>query len=184
MRDNHVRRWFAAGITGTLFAILMLALAAPVAADGGTLVTQPAGQDGNSIVYVSSPGFVNNGTAVNPVNGALTCTDATCGGTFVCNAGFCYPTGTACTVYGCGIPNYGVCNVYGCGIPYYGGVPTAGCNVYACGSLGVTAAGPIVGVDGNGNIIVYDVRGGTYDTYTRDASGRLCEADSTGNCQK
>ncbi len=188
MRDNRMRRWFAAGITGTLFAILMLALAAPVAADG-TLVTQPPGQGGNSIVYVSSPGFVNNGTAVNPVNGTNACTDSTCGGTFACNAGFCYPVGTACAVNGCGIPYYGTCAVVGCGVPYYGTctlngciAPAYGCDVTTCGNLGYTAAGPIVGVASNGNIIVYDVRGGSYDTYGRDASGRLCETDSTGAC--
>ncbi len=43
MRNSRVRRWFAAGITGTLFAIIMLALASPVAADGGTLVTRIPG---------------------------------------------------------------------------------------------------------------------------------------------
>jgi hypothetical protein len=179
----------------------MLALAAPVAADG-TLVTQPPGQSGNSIVYVSSPGFVNNGTAVNPVSGSNACTDPSCGATLVCNAGLCYSAGSACAVNGCGIPNYGICTVAGCGIPNYGtctvagcGIPNYGtctvngcvapaygCDVNTCGALGYTAAGPIVGVTGNGNIIVYDVRGGTYDTYGRDASGRLCETDSNGSC--
>ncbi|MGI8689993.1 MAG: hypothetical protein ACR2M3_15555 [Thermomicrobiales bacterium] len=194
MRDSQVRRWFAAGITGTLFAILMLALAAPVAADGSGLVTQPAGQAGNSIVYVSSPSFVNNGTSVNPIS----CADPSCGVNAVCTANACYPAGTICTLNGCGIPNNGVyCNVtYGCGVPvnYAGGVPInyGGCAFTGCvgqiygngGTLGYTAAGPIVGVDQNGNPIVYDVRGGSFDTYTRGPNGQVCEADSNGNCQK
>lgn len=206
MRDSQVRRWFASGITGTLFAILMLALAAPVAADGG-LVTQPAGQGGNSIVYVTSPGFANNGTAVNPINngsvnnGINGCIDASCGGNAVCTVNFCYPAGTICTVNGCGIPNNGfVCDPnFGCGVPinYGNGVPInygncafTGCagqiygNGVGGGTLGYTAAGPIVGVDQFGNPIVYDVRGGSFDTYTRGPNGQVCEADSNGNCQK
>ncbi len=203
MRDSQVRRWFAAGITGTLFAILMLALAAPVAADGG-LVTQPAGQDGNSIVYVTSPGFANNGTAVNPINNGVAngingCIDASCGGNVVCTVNTCFPAGTVCNVNGCGIPNNGVfCNVNGCSIPNNGvfcnvvngcGVPinvgqfNGNCAAGGCGTLGYTAAGPIVGIDQNGNPIVYDVRGGGYDAYTRGPNGQLCVADSRGNCQ-
>lgn len=163
---NRISRWFIAGITGTLFAIIMLA---PVAADG--LVTVIPGQDPNApIQVVSSPGFVNNQTATIPAN--------INNGFAFCTANACYPAGTVCTVNGCGIPTIGVCNVAGCGISV--------CAVYGCGggNLGVTAAGPIVGIDGNGNPIVYDVRGGSYDTYTRDANGRVCEADSRGNCQK
>ncbi|MDQ2786457.1 MAG: hypothetical protein M3Y58_15815 [Chloroflexota bacterium] len=197
MRNSQMRRWFAAGITGTLFVMLMLALAAPVAADGNGLVTQPAGQGGNSIVYVTSPGFANNGTAVNPI----TCADPSCGTNAVCTANACYPAGTVCDANGCGIPNNGVfCNVAnGCGVPInYGNCAFYGCagQVYGpgqiygncaaggCGTLGYTAAGPIVGVDNNGNPIVYDVRGGSFDTYTRAANGQVCEADSHGNCQK
>ncbi len=196
MRDSQTRRWFAAGITGTLFVVLMLALAVPVAADGSGLVTQPAGQGGNSIVYVSSPGFVNNGTAVNPIS----CGDPSCGVNAVCTANACYPAGTVCTINGCGIPtNGGFCDTnfgsavpinYGNGVPInYGGCSFSGCagqffgNVAQGGTLGYTAAGPIVGIDQNGNPIVYDVRGGSLDTYTRGPNGVLCEADSRGNCQ-
>lgn len=192
MRDSQMHRWFTAGITGTLFAILMLALAAPVAADGG-LVTQPAGQDGNSIVYVTSPGFANNGTAVNPINNGVNngingCFDPSCGaipnnGVF-CNAngcgtlnngGFCDPN------FGCGVPiNFGGCAINGgCFGQFFGNCAAGG-----CGTLGYTAAGPIVGIDQNGNPIVYDVRGGSLDTYTRGPNGQVCEADSRGNCQK
>jgi hypothetical protein len=185
-----MRRWFAVGITGTLFAMLMLALAVPVAADG-TLVTQPPGQAGNSVVYVSSPGFVNNGTAVNPVNGNVTCADATCGGALVCNGGLCYSAGAVCAVNGCAVPNYGVCAVVGCGIPNNGVcavngcvAPAYGCDVTTCGNLGYTAAGPIVGYAPNGDLIVYDVRGGDYETIGRDTNGRYCETDSTGACIK
>ncbi|GEM_PF-3778626 len=99
MRNNRVGRWFAAGVIGTLFTIIMLALASPVTASG--LVTPLAGQDPNSnVIVVSSPGFINNVTAVNPVtNGANFCTDPTCGGTFVCNANGCVvPT---CATFAC-----------------------------------------------------------------------------------
>lgn len=189
MRDNRFSRWFAAGITGTLFAIIMLTMAVPVAADG--LVTVIPGQDPNAnVIVVSSPGYVNNGTATIPAN--------INNGFAFCTANACYPAGTVCTVNGCGIQTTGVCNVAGCGVPVcavngcfgptctvYGCV-TNTCGIYGCGggNLGVTAAGPIVGIDGNGNPVVYDVRGGSYDTYTRDANGRVCEADSRGNCQK
>lgn len=199
MRNNRLSRWFAAAITGTLFAILMLALTAPVAADGGGLVTTLPGQDANSnIIVVSSPGYINNGTAVNPINGTTingttisgttVCTDPSCGA--VCTANACYPAGTVCTVNGCGIPiNGGGCTIYGCvgGTCAVNGCVTTvngTCSVYGCGTLGYTAAGPIVGVDPNGNPIVYDVRGGGYDTYTRAPNGQLCEADSTGACEK
>jgi len=199
MRNSQMRRWFAAGITGTLFVVLMLALAAPVAADGNGLVTQPAGQGGNSIVYVTSPGFANNGTAVNPINNGVNngingCIDASCGGNVVCTANACFPAGTICTINGCGIPNNGgFCDPnFGCGVPInFGGCAiNGGCfgqffgNVAQGGTLGYTAAGPIVGIDQNGNPIVYDVRGGSLDTYTRAANGQVCEADSRGNCQK
>jgi len=195
MRDSRVSRWFAAGITGTLFAIIMLAMAAPVAADG--LVTTIPGQDPNApIQVVSSPGFVNNGTATNPVNGVAIsngvnyCTNGACNENVICTQNACYPSGTICTTTGCGVPFGGVCYVNGCvtanPICTINGcvTPAYNCTVYGCGTLGVTAAGPIVGVDANGNTIVYDVRGGSYDTYTRDANGRVCEADSRGNCQK
>ena len=189
MRDSQMRRWFAAGITGTLFVVLMLVLAVPVAADGNGLVTQPAGQGGNSIVYVTSPGFANNGTSVNPIS----CGDPSCGVNAVCTANACFPTGTICTINGCGIPNNGgFCDPnFGCGVPInFGGCTFSGCagqffgNVAQGGTLGYTAAGPIVGIDQNGNPIVYDVRGGSLDTYTRAANGQVCEADSRGNCQK
>ncbi len=133
---------------------------------------------------MSSPGYVNNGTAAIPPN--------INNGNAFCTANACYPAGGVCTVAGCGAQFVnGGCNVYGCGAQFvnggctvYGcGVPT-NCSVYGCGTLGYTAAGPIVGVDGNGNPIVYDVRGGSFDTYTRGPNGVLCEADSAGNCQK
>ncbi|MHB8646604.1 MAG: hypothetical protein ACYDAR_12520 [Thermomicrobiales bacterium] len=92
-------RRFAAGITGMLFAIIMLALAAPVAADG--LVTPLGGQDPNSnVVVVASPGFINTGTATFPLpNGGIVCADPTCGGTVVCNVNGCFvPT---CAVFAC-----------------------------------------------------------------------------------
>ncbi len=199
MRVSQARRWFATSITGTLFAILMLVLAVPVAADGGGLVTQPAGQSGNSIVYVSSPGFVNTGTAVNPINnGGNFCTDPSCGVTingqtvtFVNGQPVVFVNGQPffvnnnngffCNVAnGCGVPiNYGGCTFNGCIGPGFNGNCAAG----GCGTLGYTAAGPIVGIDQNGNPIVYDVRGGSLDTYTRGPNGVLCEADSRGNCQ-
>jgi hypothetical protein len=188
MRDHRVRRWFAAGIAGTLFAIIMLALAAPVAADGNTLVTLLPGQDPNApIQVVASPGFVNNGTATNPIT---TNVINAANGNVVCTANACYPVGTVCTTVNCGFPVYGGgCTIYGCvaaGCTVNGCIPTVNgaCSVYGCGTLGYTAAGPIVGVDNNGNPIVYDVRGGGYDTYTRGPNGLLCEADSSGNCQK
>lgn len=182
---SRISRWFVAGITGTLFAIIMLA---PVAADG--LVTVVPGQDANSsIIVVSSPGFVNNGTAAVPAN--------INNGFAFCTVNACYPAGTVCTVNDCGIPTTGVCNVAGCGVPVcavngcFGPTCTVNgciantCAIYGCGgNLGVTAAGPIVGVDGNGNPIVYDVRGGSFDTYTRDKNGQVCEADSRGQCQR
>ncbi len=177
MRDSQARRWFATGITGTLFAILMLVLAAPVAADGGGLVTQPAGQSGNSIVYVSSPGFVNTGTAVNPINnGGNFCSDPSCGVTI---------NGQTVTFVN------GQPVVFVNGQPFFvnngqffqnvGGFAPG--NFCGGGFCGYTAAGPIVGIDQNGNPIVYDVRGGSLDTYTRGPNGVLCEADSRGNCQ-
>lgn len=193
MRGNCVRRWFAAGITGMLFAIIMLALAAPVAADGGTLVTPLPGQDPNApIQVVSSPGFVNNGTATNPITtNIINSINNGINGNVVCTANACFPVGTVCTVNGCGIPiNGGVCTfngcavsncvVNGCVVPVVNGA----CSISGCGTLGYTAAGPIVGVDNNGNPIVYDVRGGGFDTYTRGPNGIVCEADSTGNCEK
>lgn len=156
MRETHVRRWFAAGITGTLFAILMLALAAPVAADSSTLVTPLPGQNPNSnIIVVASPGFINNGTATNPlVNGGLSC-----------NVNACYPPGTVCTIYGCGIPATGV-------------GPT--CTVYSCGTLGYTAAGPIVGQLPNGVLIVAGYDGNTYMYTFNPTTGKYVETDASG----
>ena len=166
MRNSRLSRWFAAGITGTLFAILMLALAAPVAADG--LVTRIPGQDPNSnVIVVSSPAYANNGTAAIPPN--------INNGFAFCTANACYPAGTV--IQG----NVG-CTVAGC-FPA-GAVIQGQCAVNGCGTLGYTAAGPIVAVDNNGNPIVYDVRGGTFDTYTTSPNGVVCEADSTGACQK
>ncbi|MDQ6833163.1 MAG: hypothetical protein M3008_07175, partial [Chloroflexota bacterium] len=99
--------------------------------------------------------------------------------------------GGFCNFNGCGIPiNYGGCTFNGCagqffgaGQFYGGGQFYGNCVVGGCGTLGYTAAGPIVGIDQNGNPIVYDVRGGSLDTYTRGPNGVLCEADSRGNCQ-
>ena len=180
MRNSRMSRWFAAGITGTLFALLMLALAAPVAADG--LVTRVPGQDPNSnVIVVSSPAYANNGTAAIPAN--------INNGFSYCTANACYPPGGVCTVAGCGTPiYYGGCTVNGCAVPNCAVTacvaPAANCNAYGCGTLGYTAAGPIVAVDNNGNPVVYDVRGGTFDTYTTSPNGVVCEADSTGACEK
>ena len=60
------------------------------------------------------------------------------------------------------------------GVPYY---PPTG-TVY-----GQTAAGPIVGFDGNGSALVYDVAGGTVDPYTIGPNGKWCEANTQGQCE-
>lgn len=184
MRNFRMSRWFAAGITGTLFAILMLAMAAPVGAEG--LVTRIPGQDPNSnVIVVTSPAYANNGTATIPANinnGYAYCTANACypagtviQGNTVCTAVACYPAGTV-------IQGNTICTVAAC---YPAGTLIQGqCTVYGCGTLGYTAAGPIVGVDNNGNPIVYDVRGGSFDTYTTGPNGVVCEADSTGACEK
>lgn len=176
MRENRVRRWFAAGVTGTLFAILMLAVAAPVAADG-TLVTPIPGQDAQApIQVVSSPGFVNNGTATNPI------TNTTINGqpiTFVNGQAVTFVNGQPVTFVN-GQPVFVNGGQFFFANPGFF-VPGATCFGGFCG---YTAAGPIVGVDGNGSTLVYDVRGGSVDAYTRGPNGILCEADSTGNCEK
>ena len=185
MRENRVRRWFAAGVTGTLFALIMLAVAAPVSADGGTLVTTIPGQDPQApIQVVASPGFVSNGTAVNPI------TNTTLNGqpvTFVNGQPVTFVNGQTITF----VNGQPVTFVNGQPVFVNNGqffftnpgffVPGTFCGGGVCG---FTEAGPIVGIDGNGNPIVYDVRGGSLDTYTRAPNGQLCEADSTGNCQK
>jgi hypothetical protein len=186
MRGNRVRRWFAAGITGTLFAIMMLALAAPVAADGGTLVTPLPGQDPNApIQVVSSPGFVNNGTATNPFTGTTINgqTVAVVNGqpvTFINGQPITFVNGQP-VIFINGQPvfvNNGQFFFTNPGVSIPGGVCVGG----VCG---FTAAGPIVGFDNNGNPIVFDARGGGgFDAYTRGPNGVVCEADSTGNCEK
>ena len=183
MRDHRASHWFVVGLTGTLFALLMLALAAPVAADGSTLVTTLPGQDPNApIQVVSSPGFINTGTAVNPADVIVNN-----GGAF-CTATACYPAGTVCTVNGCTVPFFnGGCTINGCVVPncVVNGVNFCAapfCTVYGCNTLGYTAAGPIVAIDANGHTIVYDVRGGTYDTYTQGPNGKYCETDGGNTC--
>lgn len=174
---TRVSRWLAAGVTGALFAMLMLALASPVAADGGTLVTPLPGQDPNApIQVVASPGFVTTGTATNPITGTTI-------------------NGQTVAV----VNGQPVVIVNGQPITFINGqpvfvnngqffftnpgvfVPGAFCGGGFCG---FTEAGPIIGIDGNGNPIVYDVRGGGFDVYTRGPNGQICEADSAGNCQK
>jgi len=160
MKISRVRRWFATGVTGALFGLMLAVSAGPVAADG--LVTVVPGQDPNApIQVVTSPGYVQTGAAAIP--GAAT----TVNGTVLVNGQYYYV------------------NPGGQYVPYYPGagyfLPGVGCGGGLCG---YTAAGPIVGFDGNGSTLVYDVRGGTVDAYTNDANGRVCEADSHGNCEK
>ncbi|MCA1667724.1 MAG: hypothetical protein LC793_10110 [Thermomicrobia bacterium] len=177
MRVSRISRWFAAGIAGTLFAILMLALAAPVAAD--SLVTTIPGQDPSSnVIVVASPGFIANGLAANPANIFVN------NGVPFCTAVACFPPGTVCTDAGCTVPFFGGCPATGCATPICTAqgcfLPT--CTIYGCSILGYTAAGPIVGFDGSGHAIVYDVRGGTYDTYTIGSDGKYCEIDGGETC--
>lgn len=166
----RVRHLLAAGLTGTLF-VLMLALGAgAVSADG--LVTVVPGQDPNApIQYVSSPGFVQNGAAVLP--GTVLGNGQT---VYIVNGQYYYAGGVPVAgYYG---PGYGF---YGPGFVYNG--YTGNCGFAYCG---YTAAGPIVGYDAHGNPIVYDALGGngTLDTYTTGPNGAVCEADSTGKCVK
>jgi hypothetical protein len=188
---GRMHRWFGVGLTGALFALMAVVSVGPVAADG--LVTTVPGQDPNSPVQVvASPGFVQSGAAQVPngVNGGLYGSPYSYGGYYYGNQG--YPVGavpingqyyyyngqyynangSVITGVPVGVPGYG----YGYG---YGGL----CG-YA-GSCGVTAAGPIVGYNGNGSILVQDAGNGDVDPYVVDPkTGKYCEADAYGNPEK
>ncbi len=166
MKNSRVRRWLAAALTGSVFALILVVGAGPVAADG--LVTVVPGQDPQSPVQVvTSPGYVQSGAAAVP--GSATSINGT---------PLVYNNGTVVVGVNQGVYYPGYTGFVG-----YAGYYAPG---YSCGGgvCGYTAAGPIVGYDGNGSTLVYDVRGGSVDAYTTDASGRVCEADSFGHCQK
>ena len=184
----HARRWFAAGMTGALFTLVMALGAGPVAAvsPGGQPLVQPyPGQDQQSpIQVVSSPGYVQTGTQANPINGQVINgqTVVTTNGGYVYPGYPGYPGGVA---YGPGGVVYGPGGVvYGPGGVAYGpGGVAYGPGVCYGGNCGYTAAGPIVGYDANGSALVYDVRAGTVDPYTTDKNGRICPATSSGACE-
>jgi hypothetical protein len=166
----RVRRLLGAGLTGTLF-VLMLAFSAGAVSADGNFVTVVPGQDPNApIQYVASPGFVQNGSAVLP--GTVLGNGQT---VYIVNGQYYYANGTL--VSG---GYYGPGGFYGPGFIYNGNV--GNCGLAFCG---YTSAGPIVGFDAHGNPIVYDASGsGTFDTYTTGPNGGICEADSAGKCQK
>jgi hypothetical protein len=191
--SGRVHRWFGVGLTGALFAIMAVVSVGPVAADG--LVTTVPGQDPNSPVQVvSSPGFVQNGTAQVPsgVNGGLYGSPYYYGGAYYGNVG--YPVGAVPVNGGYYYFNGQYYDANGnvvSGVPTgvvpvgaYPGYPYVGYCGYA-GSCGVTAAGPIVGYNGNGSILVQDASNGDVDTYVVDPnSGKYCETDASGNPEK
>lgn len=169
---TRVRRFFAAGVTGVL---IMLVSAGAVAADG--LTTPIPGQDPNAPVQVvTTPGFTQTGTATNPFtfngNGVTTNQTVIVNGQYF----FVDASGQYIPYYANNV-GFGNGFGYGCGVTVYCG---------GNGNFGYTAAGPIIGFDQNGNPLVRDIRGGgtSVDAYTRDANGRVCEADSRGDCQK
>lgn len=180
MKSMHMRRWIATGMTGALFALVAALGAGPVAADGngaGQPLVQPyPGQDPQSpIQVVSSPGFVQTGTQANPITGQVNVGN---GVQVPINGGF----------VGTGVPYYPG-NVYA-GVPYYPGYVYPNGTYYNPGyinqnggTFGYTQAGPIIGYDGNGAALVYDVRGGTVDRYVTGPDGKYCEANSAGQCQ-
>ncbi len=190
MSNTRMRRWLMAGMTGALVALTLVLGAGSVAADTTNnantgLVQRFPGQDAQSpIQVVSSPGFVQSGTQANPFTGQVVNSAGQVVQYAPANNGNC---AAGCGYYGPGYygPGYG----YPVGGYYYGGYGypvngvTYGPGACGAGYCGYAAAGPIVGYDAHGNPIVYDVRGGTFDTYTTDKNGRVCEADSQGNCQ-
>jgi hypothetical protein len=189
--SGRVHRWFGVGLTGALFAIMAVVSVGPVAADG--LVTTVPGQDPNSPVQVvSSPGFIQNGTAQVPngVNGGLYgqyyyggqyyySTPGLPAGAYPVNGGYYFFNGQYYDANGnlvSGVPA-GVVPV-----GTYPGYPYGG---YCGVSCGVTAAGPIVGYNGNGQILVQDASNGDVDSYVFDPnSGKYCETDGNGNPDK
>jgi hypothetical protein len=185
MKSGRVHRWFGAGLTGALFAVMLAVSAGSVAAADPLVVPVP-GQDAQSPVQVvASPGFIQNGTAQVP-NGVTNLNGQYFyGGQFYyANPG--YPVGT---VPGNGqyyLVNGQYYDMFGnpvSGVPAgvipvtIGGIPN-----YFYGN-GVTAAGPIAGIGPNGTTVVYDVQGGTYDDYVI-GNGKYCAADSSGNALK
>lgn len=149
-----IRRCLTAALAAGLLAALMVVGAGAVAADG------------NPPCYVTA---LNSGANLYCPPDAATVYAA---------AGISYPQPYAYT----GVSYYpapytytGVPAAYAYpAVPYY---PPTGA-VY-----GQTAAGPIVGFDGNGSALVYDVAGGTVDPYVIGPNGRWCIANSQGQCQ-
>jgi hypothetical protein len=192
--SGRVHRWFGVGLTGALFAIMAVVSVGPVAADG--LVSPVPGQDPQSPVQVvSSPGFIQNGTAQVPtgINGGLYGSPYY-GGQYYYYGGPALPPGAywvnAQYYYLNGL-YYDVNGNLVSGVPF-GVVPVGAIPGYAyagyCGiggACGITAAGPIVGYNGNGQILVQDARTGDVDSYTIDPnSGKYCETDGSGNALK
>jgi hypothetical protein len=199
MLQSRVRRWFAAGITGALFAAVSLVSAGSVAADGQPLV-QPVGNNDpqSSIVVVAPPGTINAGVAYNPITNSGPAAGTVINGqpynvyggyAVPVNPGvpYLYYTGGQWVPYNGAYPGYGVPpGAYpGYGVPpagYYGygygyGAP------YGC-PYGCTAAGPIVGVTSGGAIVVNDVQSGdgSDDYYVVDPkTGKYVETDVNGN---
>ncbi len=189
MSHSRVRRWLAAGITGALFTALSLVTAGSVAADGQPLVVPVGYNDPQApIVVVAPPGTVNAGVAYNPITNTGPAAGQVIngqpytvyGGVYAVpvnyGAPYLYYTGGQWIPYNGAFPYYGgAFPGYGYGYGYGYGAPV-GCG-YGC-----TAAGPIVGVDGNGSVVVYDVRGGTDDIYqVNPATGKYVEVDANGN---
>lgn len=164
MKNTRVRRWFAAGIAGALLSGLTLVTAGSVAADG---LTQPVpGQDAQSPVQVvTTPGYTNVGAVSQPIN-------VSAGVAPVYNYnGVVYNPGVYNPGYYSGIA-YNPNVVYGNG--YYGNYG---------GVYGYTAAGPVVGVNSNGVIVVRN--NGNDDTYTIDPkTGKYVASDAYGNPEK
>jgi hypothetical protein len=186
MSLSRVRRWFAAGITGALFTVVSLVSAGSVGAvDPGQPYVVPVGYNNpqSNVVVVAPPGTVNAGVAYNPfTNSGPAATNQMINGqpyniyggyAVPVNVGvpYLYYTGGQWMPYNGTFPGYGGFSGYG-----YGYGAPVGCP-YGC-----TAAGPVVGADGNGSIVVYDVRGGTDDLYqVNPATGKYVEVDSNGN---
>ena len=168
MKNIRVGRWFAAGVAGALFSALMLVTAGSVAADG---LTQPVpGQDAQSPVQVvTTPGYTNVGAVSQPIN-------APSGGVPVYNYnGVVYTPSLGYTpgvVYPGQVYNPATCGTVACtAYGYYGG------------TYGYTAAGPVVGVNSNGVIVVQN--GGNDDTYIFDPkTGKYVASDVYGNPEK
>ncbi|MGI8856838.1 MAG: hypothetical protein ACR2JW_13895 [Thermomicrobiales bacterium] len=181
MKSGRVHRWFGAGLTGALFALMLAASAGSVAADG--LVTPIPGQDPQApIQYVASPGFFQNGTAQIPPGAATTLNGQAYyyynGQYYYTNPGV--PTGATLINGQYYFVNGQYYDVNGnpiTGAPFgqYGGFCGFGC--------GVTAAGPIVGATNNGATLVYDPTTGDIDPYVIGANG-FCAADASGHALK